>query len=259
MGIPKSIVGERIMPFLGVIGALLIFVSWAVNSGIVEKHKKNTSSMAQVITQKRMFQALNTLSDIQNDLLHKIQNIDAMISQFVVAETDNPLIKQDKYFFQYLKNSERISADYQRILNLFNNAAVLSDLSLTVLLPDEETKKIAKTVSEVNQFYFLYYNNKQKLEKLVVTPPHGPSWWKASEQVLENENELDKLEDKYYLDLINRILAHYDFMYHYAKEQLALSSKLSSISGKISVFIYVLGSILIIIGKWKDEKEKNNR
>lgn len=249
----KLIKGDKILSLLGIMGALLIFVSWVVNSWIVEKHKKNTASMSQVITQKRMFEALNKITDNQNNLLHKIQNIDAMISEFVVSDTDNPLIKGDKYFFQYLKNSERIGADYERILNLFNNAAVLSDLSTTVTLPNSEAEAIAATVAEINEFYFLYSKTKQDLERLVSTPPQGQSWWKASEQVLQNEHELDKLEDRYYLDLINRLLAHYDNMYHYAKRQLAISSRMSAISGKLSVFFYMLGSILIIVGKLREQ------
>lgn len=250
----SRITTKSISPLFSVLGAILVFASWAMNSAIVEKHKSNISAMSNIITQKRLFDYLTNITKSQNDQLHKLQNLEGTTNIIVQQTTENPIVKKDEYFFQYLQNSGRIAADYEKVLNLQKNSQVLGDLSELVSLPAENRRDIESTVKNVSSFYRRYYDKKSELEKRVMTPPAGESWWKASEQVRRNEDVLNELEGEYYLPLINEIHRHYAFLYANAKSELRRSAKLSKLSGRISVFAYVLGSLMIIYGRWQDHK-----
>ncbi len=248
---------------LGVIAPILIFLNWIIDASLVRKASSLQDAMDKMWNERWIYDGLNTIIDEQKNHSLYFYHLNAD-KGFPPGWDRSPESRDFYYLTRDLGNYSNFTI---RLTDLLKFAWRTEELSEQIPETDKYRNEISLLVDSLN-----YINNEvlrtSKIFEDTRVELFGPSVL-AEEITTEKMNVLRDSVKPYqraitklnsdYLTYKNRFLRINTSLYRIAKDESLKSSRKSLNYSRFAVFIYVIGSLLAIIGKWLDIKEKKNQ
>jgi hypothetical protein len=247
-------------PLVSVIAPILLFMNWIIDNSLVRKADGLKNAMDKMWNERWIYEGLNTIIDEQkNQSLYLYQlNIDKGTPPgWDTTQESREFIYLTRDLGTYANGTLRLTdlvrfADRTQELaaqipNANNYAAQINVLADSIGKMNEEVQANSKIFERTSKR--LFGDGVSALEvtrdKLNILQDSAKPYQRSLKRV---GNE--------YLDYKNKFLRLNTDLYYLAKDESVKSSAKSAAYSRWAIFIYIIGSLLAILAKFIDIKEK---
>jgi hypothetical protein len=253
---------KKYLPLLSVIAPLLIFLNWIIDTSFVKKADATKETMDKLWSERWIYISLNTIIGEQ-------KNQAQILSSFGQSKDTIPGFGS-KWAKQFVQMTDEFSKDENfsyRLADLVKFSWQTKDLAEQIGLDEEFSEKIELVVDSVYVINNSVLESRSRwsntMNKLFGAGVSGRQVDSAKLSILRDSLQPYKRALKEfsndYLKYDNQLLQINSDLYDKAKVKARDSRIRAARYSYLAIFIYVLGSLLAIVGKWVEIKEKQKK
>jgi hypothetical protein len=229
---------------ISVTGALIIFFSWAISNTFGQRYNRIKAATESAQSTFRLYRTLHEQRDQLNSLAMEViqrseKGPDA--SRFSPGKTSNTLLDQARKQF----SRDRLSA--HQVRELMDFTVETNELSRSVGTVSPTSEDIQQILGEVDAVYQALLKFQDSAEQAINAPERSPEEVVLAVQEYSNyyrSEALPKVPEFY-----RRIVNASNVRRREADAQLAAAKARAERSESLTIWVYVVGSILAITGQ----------
>jgi chromosome segregation ATPase len=247
--------------FAGFIGIVIIFVSWVISNTLVTAAEEDTQAMDSVQTEQAQVEQFSNLSSMQRSGIKRMALMEINLTDRLskIKPSDN---KQEEVKDQLDSGSMWLAAVATDIADLEERTNQLDELvtglGQRVSLAETTKSKVDATIKRAKELKETFdvetaTYEQMKNDHLLPSAPSQNETGDVSDAIEAHFDSIDKILEGY--EAINdEVLSQYEAISKRVSDEHQRSTGLAKTGSTIAFFFYGLGTAIVGIGKWLENR-----